>query len=537
MLINTVSGRLCNKWEQVLLFESQPIFGELVSSMTTHITHSRIKHEVKQYYRYATFSHKWEDNEPLFEKVLHTTVYDLEESLTHDKLKMFCKIVQDAGFDWAWTDTCCINKADHSMIQEAVVAMSEWFWASAMTIVLLRGVGSPSQHGDLVKNIWNTRAWPFQEYLAANVVRFYTEDWTPYLNPDIPNHKESPKIISEMEEATGVSMKTLMALRPGLDHIWEKLYIASRRKTTLVEDAAYSLVGIFSVYLPVVYGEGNKALGRLLAELLTKSGDTSILAWTGRSGSFNSCLPANITVFNKSPTSHIPPPMFTLSPRSAYDMSLVMSLYNRIDELPVALFAGQRMKLPCITFKLEHIMALGDSSEGVYRAQTAALGNVEISTKEDLSGVEPLYLAHPWINFLLDRQFIGGISEKVLEENRFYHSSSVDGLRLSEYSSPPKTRMAQLASRFGRPFNPYFAPKGRSSIPHFPSPMPQTNEMLALHLMARLEQPFGALLFTPSLGSVAAYRRVATENVITVQIQQDAPLDMLIDNVRVLDVL
>ena len=70
--------------------------------MTTHIDPARIEREVAEYYRYATFSHKWEDNEPLFEKVIRIVVYDLEESLTHDKLQMFCKIVRDSGFHWAW---------------------------------------------------------------------------------------------------------------------------------------------------------------------------------------------------------------------------------------------------------------------------------------------------------------------------------------------------------------------------------------------------------------------------------------------------
>ncbi|KAF8452393.1 hypothetical protein L210DRAFT_851889, partial [Boletus edulis BED1] len=99
------------------------------------------------------------------------------------------------------------------------------------------------------------------------------------MNLDIPNHKDSPEILLDMVEATGVSARTLMALQPGLDSIQEKLSLVSRRETTLVEDAAYSLFGIFSISLPVVYGEGDQALGRLLAQLLTSSGDTSVLAW------------------------------------------------------------------------------------------------------------------------------------------------------------------------------------------------------------------------------------------------------------------
>ena len=69
--------------------------------MTTHIDHARIEREVAEYYRYATFSHKWEDNEPLFENILRIVVYELEESPTHDKLQVFCKIVRESGFCWA----------------------------------------------------------------------------------------------------------------------------------------------------------------------------------------------------------------------------------------------------------------------------------------------------------------------------------------------------------------------------------------------------------------------------------------------------
>ena len=98
VLLNTDSGRLLDKSKQARSFESQPVFWELISSMTTHIDHARIEREVTAYYRYATFSHKWDDNEPLFEKVIHIVVYTLEKSPTHDKLKMFCEIVRESGF-------------------------------------------------------------------------------------------------------------------------------------------------------------------------------------------------------------------------------------------------------------------------------------------------------------------------------------------------------------------------------------------------------------------------------------------------------
>ncbi|KAF8140357.1 hypothetical protein EV363DRAFT_343435 [Boletus edulis] len=101
-----------------------------------------------QYYRYATFSHTWGDNEPLF-----------DESFTHNKLQMFCKISQDAELHWAWSDTCCINKADHFVLQEVLVAMFKWYEGSAVTIIFLRGVRSPTRRGGLMRSLWNTQAW------------------------------------------------------------------------------------------------------------------------------------------------------------------------------------------------------------------------------------------------------------------------------------------------------------------------------------------------------------------------------------------
>ncbi|KAF8417750.1 hypothetical protein L210DRAFT_3580341, partial [Boletus edulis BED1] len=310
VLISTTTGHLHNRAEQASVFESLPIFKELVSSTTTRIDYVRIKREVREYFRYIMLSHKWEDNEPLYYQVVHIAVYDLEESPTHDKLQMFCKIVRDAGFDWAWSDTCCIDKSDHFILQEALVAMFRWYQSSAMMVVFLRGVQPSSPHGALAGSIWNTRAWTLQEYIAAKAIRFYTEDWTLYRGLELPDHRESPEVMSEMERATGVSAQQLMALRPGLTNIRDKLRLASTRQTTLVEDAAYSLLGIFSsIGIPAIYGEGEASLGRLLANILTRSGDVSILAWTGESSPFNSCLPAHITVFNEPATSHLPLPI------------------------------------------------------------------------------------------------------------------------------------------------------------------------------------------------------------------------------------
>ncbi|KAH9855454.1 hypothetical protein C2E23DRAFT_813431 [Lenzites betulinus] len=54
---------------------------------------------------------------------------------------------------------------------------------------------------------------------------------------------------------------------------------ASRRETTRVEDEAYSLLGIFGVYMPIIYGEGRNAFIRLQEEILNRTSDQSVFAW------------------------------------------------------------------------------------------------------------------------------------------------------------------------------------------------------------------------------------------------------------------
>ena len=531
MLINTSTGRLYNKAEQASAFESLPIFNQLVSSTTTCINDVRIKQEVQRYFRYVMLSHKWEETEPLFQQVIHIAVYDLEMSPTHDKLQTFCKIGRDAGFDWAWSDTCCIDRSDHIVLQEALVAMFKWYQGSAMMIVFLRGV-RPSERGALVRSIWNTRAWTLQEYVAAKAIHFYTEDWTLYLDLDLPNHKESPEVISEMEQATGVSAQQLMSLRPGLTSIREKLRLASTRHTTLVEDAAYSLLGIFSITgIHAIYGEGEDALGRLLAHVLTGSGDVSILAWTGESGRFNSCLPAHITVFNEYARSHLPPPIedtdveriITASHTSSFDLDDAIRLYNRLNELSAPWFVASRMKLPCIAFELPSLSSFRTRSGRVYRADTLPFGTVEIRTRHDLSRMQSLYLVYPWLDFLLERQDI--------HSNVFIEDDVAPPPSLNTDDEDICDETNDDPSSLPVPDVP--------SLPTRVRTIPMDREAQARQLVARLRQPFGALLVTLAATNRRAmdYRRVAADSLITVRFQDDVPLADILDNVRTLDIL
>ena len=326
-----------------------------------------------------------------------------------------------------------------------------------------------------------------------------------------------------MEQATGISSDALRALRPGLSDIRVKLCLASTRQTTRVEDTAYSLLGIFSVTLRVTYGEGDKALGRLLSELLTSSGDTSILAWTGAPNSFNSCLPAQIDVFRQPLSSHIPPvipdaEMAAITTRlraSLLDLNLVRSLYDQMNALPLPSFAIQRMKLPCLAFKIRTVSRRRDGSEFIFRAQADALGAVEINTRLNIAGLDSLYIIHPWIDFLLNRHGVGNIVEIAHDED--------------ETSEPDEFPSSDSLPGFSNASD-------ADSLDDGLLPSPTVDAQM--EFLARLSQPFGALLLAPTRRNVAEYRRIATENPITAQVQiTPATLSRLIHGVRVLDVL
>ena len=542
MLINTTTGRLFDRDKRASEFESQPIFKELVSSMTTHIDRARIRHEVQQYFRYVVLSHKWEDNEPLFHHVIHIAVYDLDDSPTHKKLHMYCKIVRDAGFHWAWSDTCCIDRSDHFVLQEALVAMFKWYQGSALMIVFLRGVPSSSPRGALAGSVWNTRGWTLQEYIAAKKVRFYTEDWTLYRDLQLPNHKESSEVVAEMEQATGVSAQQLMLLRPGLTSIREKLRLASTRSTTRVEDAAYSLLGIFSaVGIPAIYGEGKASLGRLLANILTRSGEVSILAWTGEPSEFNSCLPARITVYSEPATSHVPAPILKeemqrtiAASHSLFDFDVALRLYDHLNGLPTPRFAESRMTLPCIAFLLppfSHWRSGRVRSRRIYRVDTITFGMVEIRTRTDLSQITSLYLVHPWLDALLERE--GNVDNEEFSDSG---SDNDDHDEEEEEEEEEEDRMFWDDEELSDEDADNNTSLPRSGAHPAPVRTLMDRETGARRLVVLLRQSFGALLMKPG-ARVGDYQRVATDSLIRVRFQESVSLTNILDNVHTVEVL
>jgi hypothetical protein len=121
---------------------------------------------------------------------------------------------------------------------------------------------------------WFTRGWTLQELLAPTDLRFYNYNWKFLGNKQTLSHL--------ITAATGIQEDVLTGKR-GLREfsVAQRMSWAARRVTTRPEDRAYSLLGIFDVNMPMLYGEGPKAFLRLQEEIIKTLDDHSIFLWEG----------------------------------------------------------------------------------------------------------------------------------------------------------------------------------------------------------------------------------------------------------------
>lgn len=116
---------------------------------------------------------------------------------------------------------------------------------------------------------WFTRGWTLQELLAPHYVDFFDKSWNWIGTKNI--------LVDLLRAKTGISDFA----RYKMASVAQKMSWASRRETTRIEDMAYCLLGLFGVHIPPPYGEGENAFIRLQLEIMNKTDDDSILAWSG----------------------------------------------------------------------------------------------------------------------------------------------------------------------------------------------------------------------------------------------------------------
>ncbi|KAM5546115.1 hypothetical protein V8D89_000241 [Ganoderma adspersum] len=119
---------------------------------------------------------------------------------------------------------------------------------------------------------WFKRAWTLQELIAPRIVVFLSQDWQPIGTKDA--------LADLIQEITYIDRQTLTHEKVlAEESVAERMRWAARRSATRVEDEAYSLLGIFGITMPTLYGEGAHAFQRLQAEILQRIPDQSLFAW------------------------------------------------------------------------------------------------------------------------------------------------------------------------------------------------------------------------------------------------------------------
>jgi hypothetical protein len=238
---------------------------------------------------YAILSHTWGEDEVTFKDIRKGTG---ESKEGYKKILYTCAQAKEDGLEWAWCDTCCIDKKSSSELSEAINSMFRWYQNASVAYAYLADVlidvsaGEEAWHETFVQSRWHTRGWTLQELLAPSNLIFYSADWQ-----KLGAKKDMSEILTE---ATGIHVEAIkgsqdFTLANGHVHtsqrpisyfsIAQRMSWASRRQTTRVEDIAYSLMGIFEINMALLYGEGDKAFIRLQEEIMRNSDDQSLFAW------------------------------------------------------------------------------------------------------------------------------------------------------------------------------------------------------------------------------------------------------------------
>jgi len=220
---------------------------------------------------YAILSHTWgaDDQEVTFRDIVDATgknkagyrkIYFCEEQARRDGLQFF------------WVDTCCIDKSSSAELSEAINSMFRWYHDAAKCYIYLSDVSitdsvvfDPASFRQTWKlafqrSRWFTRGWTLQELVAPTSVEFFS------VEGELLGDRNS--MVEEIAIITGIAVQALLGSPLSRFTVEERMSWAKRRVTKREEDAVYSLLGIFDIHIPLIYGEGQKsAWSRLLHEI------------------------------------------------------------------------------------------------------------------------------------------------------------------------------------------------------------------------------------------------------------------------------
>lgn len=241
-------------------------------SLTEDLVHNDIP-------RYAILSHTWgpDSEEVTYKDLINGTG---KSKAGYDKIRFCAEQARRDGLQFFWVDTCCIDKANNTELSEAINSMSRWYQNAARCYVHLADVSASDQCSDLTwepafrASRWFTRGWTLQELLAPALVEFFSREGR--------RLGDKKSLEWQIHEITGIAIPALQGTSLSHFSIDERLSWARTRQTKREEDHAYSLLGIFGVWMPLIYGEGkDHALKRLLKEISQQQRSSTCLPNAG----------------------------------------------------------------------------------------------------------------------------------------------------------------------------------------------------------------------------------------------------------------
>ncbi|KAI0803749.1 HET-domain-containing protein [Xylaria sp. FL0064] len=247
--------------------------------------------QLKEFYhnipKYAILSHTWGNEEVTFQDYLFVTdasshphaysrINEIKRRAGFTKIIGACKRAQADKLAYLWCDTNCIDKTSSAELSEAINSMYAWYRNSAICYAYLADVrlewGASALSGELRNSRWFTRGWTLQELLAPEKVVFFNASWMALA--------DRQQLADVIHDITRIHVGALRDWNTIQDYsVAQRMSWAAGRQTTREEDIAYSLLGIFDINMPLLYGEGMNAFTRLQEEIIKVSDDQSILAW------------------------------------------------------------------------------------------------------------------------------------------------------------------------------------------------------------------------------------------------------------------
>lgn len=203
---------------------------------------------------YAILSHTWDvpADEVTYEDMVDGSG---PEKAGYGKIRFCADRAAQDGLEYFWVDACCINSADSNEVNRSINSMFRWYRDAKKCYVYLSDVSTGDDDGGQVDvravrgSRWFTRAWTLQELLAPASVEFFSQQGR--------RLGDKRTLEQTIYEATNIPLAALRGEATLLDFsIEDRLGWAAKRQATLEEDTAYCLLGIFGVFLPLIYGEG-----------------------------------------------------------------------------------------------------------------------------------------------------------------------------------------------------------------------------------------------------------------------------------------